>query len=241
MKQRRNQSSNSLSSSASYGNQEDNNDHSCYPYTRSEECSWQPEDAGRKMSNLLTIFIDSLESNSNHGSNTMNDIAAMAVERENSKLLSWGWSTDQAKCLRLLFGANVMRVADDDDDNDDENRRVVFSKRRKLQLKKALPFFYPIACAFTSQFKEPLNIMLLLSAVISLLLGNGADAVSIALALAIVSLVAAVQEYRSEAALEKLNDLVPHTCTVLRNGEAKERYPAKGLVVGDLIILSTGE
>jgi len=193
------------------------------------------------MSNLLTIFIDSLESNSNHGSNTMNDIAAMAVERENSKLLSWGWSTDQAKCLRLLFGANVMRVADDDDDNDDENRRVVFSKRRKLQLKKALPFFYPIACAFTSQFKEPLNIMLLLSAVISLLLGNGADAVSIALALAIVSLVAAVQEYRSEAALEKLNDLVPHTCTVLRNGEAKERYPAKGLVVGDLIILSTGD
>jgi len=233
----RSQSSNSLSSSASFGDQEDN-DRSCYPYTRSDECSWQPEDVGRKMSNLLTNFIDSLESNGNHGSNTVNAIAATAVERENFKLLSLGWSTDQAKYLRHIFGANVMRVADDDDD---ENSRIVYSKSRKLRLQKAFPFFYPIACAFTSQFKEPLNIMLLLSALISLLLGNGADAVSIALALAIVSLVAAVQEYRSEAALEKLNDLVPHTCTVLRNGEAKERYPAKGLVVGDLIILSTGD
>ena len=40
--------------------------------------------------------------------------------------------------------------------------------------------------------------MLLFSAAISLFLGNAADAISIALALSIVSLVAAVQEYRSE-------------------------------------------
>ena len=40
--------------------------------------------------------------------------------------------------------------------------------------------------------------MLLVSAGISLLLGNQADAISIGMALGIVSAVAAIQEYRSE-------------------------------------------
>jgi Ca2+-transporting ATPase len=67
------------------------------------------------------------------------------------------------------------------------------------------------------------------------------DAISIGLALTIVCIVAAVQEYRSEAALEKLADLVPHTCTVMRDGRVRDHYPAKDLVVGDSILLSTGE
>lgn len=71
--------------------------------------------------------------------------------------------------------------------------------------------------------------------------GNSADALSIALALTIVSLVAAVQEYRSERALEALSDLVPHTCTVLRDGRAIENLSAKEIVVGDLVLLSTGD
>lgn len=83
--------------------------------------------------------------------------------------------------------------------------------------------------------------MLLGSAGISLCLGQKADAVSIGMALTIVSLVAAVQEYRSEAALEKLTDLVPHTCTVIRDGKVRDHYEAKNLVVGDLITLSSGE
>ncbi|EED93486.1 predicted protein, partial [Thalassiosira pseudonana CCMP1335] len=99
----------------------------------------------------------------------------------------------------------------------------------------------PIITAFYDQLKEPLIIMLLFSAAISLFLGNSADAMSIALALTIVSLVAAIQEYRSEQALEKLADLVPHTCTVVRDGRAIDHFPAKQLVVGDLVMLSTGD
>jgi magnesium-transporting ATPase (P-type) len=83
--------------------------------------------------------------------------------------------------------------------------------------------------------------MLLGSAAISITLGNRADAVSIGIALLIVSLVAAVQEYRSEAALEKLGNLVPHTCTVLRDGQVRDDFLAKDLVVGDLVLLATGE
>ena len=83
--------------------------------------------------------------------------------------------------------------------------------------------------------------MLLSSALISVFLGNTTDAISIGIALLIVSLVAAVQEYRSEAALEKLANLVPPTCTVLRDGRVMDGFLARELVVGDLILLATGE
>jgi Ca2+-transporting ATPase len=99
----------------------------------------------------------------------------------------------------------------------------------------------PILSALAAQLKEPLILMLLGSAGISVILRNTADAVSIVLALLIVGLVAAVQEYRSEAALEKLAHLVPHTCTVLRDGQVFEDFGAWDLVVGDLVLLSTGE
>jgi Ca2+-transporting ATPase len=102
-------------------------------------------------------------------------------------------------------------------------------------------FLQPIAQALWGQLKEPLILMLLASAALSLLLGNVADAASIAVALLIVSLVAAIQEYRSEIALEKLTNLVPHTCTVLRDGLVIDTFLARDLVVGDLVLLATGE
>jgi len=217
-----------------------------YPYCRSEECSWQPEDIGRKMSHILSTIIGSLppSSSSNkedrrHCNFTLTE--TIDAEMEQTQLLSRGWSSNQAKYLRLLFGVNTVKGDDNEDEGDECSCFLKCSIRRRRKLKKSFPFLYPIACAFSSQFKEPLNIMLLISATVSLSLGNKADALSIALALAIVSLVAAVQEYRSEAALEKLADLVPHTCTVMRDGEARERYPAKGLVIGDLIMLTTGD
>ena len=108
-------------------------------------------------------------------------------------------------------------------------------------LDKYLPFLLPVLTTLVSQLKEPLILMLLGSAAISILLGNTADAVSIGIALLIVSLVAAVQEYRSEQALEKLASLVPHTCTVLRDGQVLDGFLAQDLVIGDLVLLATGE
>jgi Ca2+-transporting ATPase len=99
----------------------------------------------------------------------------------------------------------------------------------------------PIFSALLSQLKEPLILMLLGSAGISIIMGNRADAISIGIALLIVSFVAAVQEYRSEQALEKLANLVPHTCTVLRDGQVNDHFLARELVVGDLVLLATGE
>jgi Ca2+-transporting ATPase len=123
--------------------------------------------------------------------------------------------------LRALFGANVIQG----DSMDEKGKNCVG----------------PIFSALVSQLKEPLILMLMGSAALSIFLGNTADAISIGVALLIVSLVAAIQEYRSEAALEKLANLVPHTCTVLRDGRVLDGFLARELVVGDLVLLATGE
>jgi len=55
-----------------------------------------------------------------------------------------------------------------------------------------------------------------------------------------VSTVALVQEYRSEQSLEALNKLVPHNCTVVRNG-TQQIVQASDVVPGDVVKLQTGD
>ncbi|KAL8812572.1 MAG: hypothetical protein Q9223_000982 [Gallowayella weberi] len=74
----------------------------------------------------------------------------------------------------------------------------------------------PLWLRFLKQFKETLILLLLASAVISFLMGNLDDAVSIAIAVTIVVTVGFVQEYRSERSLEALNKLVPHYAHLIR-------------------------
>ncbi|KAL8873647.1 MAG: hypothetical protein Q9174_000925 [Haloplaca sp. 1 TL-2023] len=84
----------------------------------------------------------------------------------------------------------------------------------------------PLWLRFVKQFKETLILLLLASAVISFLMGNLDDAVSIAIAVTIVVTVGFVQEYRSEKSLEALNKLVPHYAHLIR-GDANNRHRAQ--------------
>lgn len=114
----------------------------------------------------------------------------------------------------------------------------------------------PLWLRFLKQFKETLILLLLASAAVSFFMGNLDDAVSITIAVTIVVTVGFVQEYRSEKSLEALSKLVPHfahlrrggTSTELRplaNGRITENMsttvPAAQLVVGDLVLFSTGD
>lgn len=67
-------------------------------------------------------------------------------------------------------------------------------------------FFYHL------QFRNPLIMLLLASALVSVLMRQFDDAVSITVAIIIVVTVAFVQEYRSEKSLQELTKLVPPTC-----------------------------
>ncbi|GFY72533.1 calcium-transporting ATPase type 2C member 1 [Trichonephila inaurata madagascariensis] len=98
----------------------------------------------------------------------------------------------------------------------------------------------PLWKKYIEQFKNPLIVLLLASALVSICMQQFDDAFSITAAIVIVVTVAFVQEYRSEKSLEELNKLVPPTCTCLREGN-QESFLAKNLVPGDIILLSIGD
>eukprot|EP01031_Cornospumella_fuschlensis_P046963 gene46963-57508_t len=87
---------------------------------------------------------------------------------------------------------------------------------------------------YLKQFKEPLILLLLGSACLSLMVGQFEDAASIFFAVLLVGSVAAIQEFRSEQALEALQNLVPPKCTVLRGGRVYAVL-AEELVPGDVV------
>ncbi len=78
------------------------------------------------------------------------------------------------------------------------------------------------------------------SAVLSILVGQYEDAVSIAVAVMIVGTVGFYQEWQSEKSLAALNSLVPHRCNVTRGG-VQTNVSAEDLVPGDIINLHTGD
>lgn len=98
----------------------------------------------------------------------------------------------------------------------------------------------PLCKKYLDQFKNPLIVLLLASAVVSVCMQQFDDAFSITAAIIIVVTVAFVQEYRSEKSLEELNKLVPPACHCLRDGQA-ETFLAKNLVPGDIVILNVGD
>ncbi|KAL9643273.1 hypothetical protein ABK040_014729 [Willaertia magna] len=93
---------------------------------------------------------------------------------------------------------------------------------------------------FIEKFKEPMILLLLGSAIISVLFGQYDDAISIALAVFIVCTVAFIQEWRSDKALESLKELTKHKATVLRDGKY-QILSAEEVVPGDIVSFTAGE
>uniref|UniRef100_A0A3P8PXI7 Calcium-transporting ATPase n=1 Tax=Astatotilapia calliptera TaxID=8154 RepID=A0A3P8PXI7_ASTCA len=95
----------------------------------------------------------------------------------------------------------------------------------------------PLWRKYLSQFKDPLILLLLASAVISIIMHQFDDAISITVVAVVLS---CVQEYRSEKSLEELGKLVPPECHCVREGNL-EHLLARELVPGDTVCLSVGE
>ncbi|XP_050523853.1 calcium-transporting ATPase type 2C member 1 isoform X1 [Daktulosphaira vitifoliae] len=93
---------------------------------------------------------------------------------------------------------------------------------------------------YIEQFRNPLILLLLSSALVSVFMKQYDDAFSITTAIIIVVTVAFIQEYRSEKSLVELTKLVPPTCRCLREQQLESMY-AKSLVPGDIVYLSTGD
>ncbi|XP_034466527.1 calcium-transporting ATPase type 2C member 1 isoform X2 [Hippoglossus hippoglossus] len=116
------------------------------------------------------------------------------------------------------------------------NRRRVYHGWNEFDIGEEEPLWKK----YILQFKDPLILLLLASAVISVLMHQFDDAISITVAIIIVVTVAFVQEYRSEKSLEELGKLVPPECHCIRDGNL-EHLLARELVPGDTVCLSVGE
>ncbi|XP_061650566.1 calcium-transporting ATPase type 2C member 1 [Phyllopteryx taeniolatus] len=119
---------------------------------------------------------------------------------------------------------------------DEVSRRRVYHGWNEFDISEDEPLWMK----YISQFKDPLILLLLASAVISVLMRQFDDAISITVAIVIVVTVAFVQEYRSEKSLEELGKLVPPQCHCIREGQL-QRMLARELVPGDTVCLAVGE
>lgn len=150
---------------------------------------------------------------------------AMWISAVESSILSW-----EAVAERLQV--DVRRGLSWREAND----RMNFVGPNEFQVKEEDPLWKK----YIEQFQNPLILLLLGSAVVSVCMRQFDDAISIAVAIMIVVTVAFVQEYRSEKSLEELNKLVPPTCNCLREGSV-EHFLARNLVPGDIIHLNVGD
>ncbi len=93
---------------------------------------------------------------------------------------------------------------------------------------------------FLNQFKDVFVIMLLIATVISFLIGEIVDAVTIAIIVILNSVVGFYQEYRSEKAMEAMKKLTAPKARVFRDGN-ETIIDAREIVPGDIVLLEAGD
>jgi Ca2+-transporting ATPase len=93
---------------------------------------------------------------------------------------------------------------------------------------------------FLAQFHNPLVYVLLASAGLASLMGQWADAGVVLGVVVLNAIIGFVQEYRAGKELEALSSMVPERTLVVRSG-LKKSVGAEDLVVGDLVLLASGD
>jgi len=91
-----------------------------------------------------------------------------------------------------------------------------------------------------NQFKNWLILILLVATVISLVMGEMADAIVIFAIVLASSSLGFIQEYRAEKALKALKQMAAPVATAVRDG-IEVKVPAREIVPGDIITLWTGD
>ena len=93
---------------------------------------------------------------------------------------------------------------------------------------------------FLGQFKDFMVLVLLAATVVSGLLGEIADSITIMAILMINAILGFIQEFRAERSMESLRNLTAPEARVLREG-MEQRIPATDVVPGDIVLLDTGD
>ncbi|MDF2153257.1 cation-transporting P-type ATPase [Vibrio sp. CAU 1672] len=123
-----------------------------------------------------------------------------------------GLSAEEVKNRQEQYGANTIQEQD---------------KKSALEL-------------FVHQFKNPLIFILAIGAVVSFFTGHLVDAVAITVIIFINAIIAFWQEFKAQKGMEALREMAAPSAQVRRDGEWVD-VPAKELVPGDILKISTGD
>jgi P-type Ca2+ transporter type 2C len=93
---------------------------------------------------------------------------------------------------------------------------------------------------FLSQFNDFIVWVLIAATIISGVMGEKADAITILIIVIMNSILGFIQEFKTEKSLEALKKLAAPTCKVIRDGKLQV-VNAELLVPGDLILLESGD
>lgn len=93
--------------------------------------------------------------------------------------------------------------------------------------------------AILNFLKDPMILLLLVASIIYFINGKTADAVFLASAIVMVSLISSYQNARSRNAIAKLKDFTKPNCKVIRNGKTIE-IKTEELVIGDSLLVEEG-
>lgn len=92
---------------------------------------------------------------------------------------------------------------------------------------------------FISQFKNPIVYILLITMILSFIVGEYIDGLFILFVILIDAILGSVQEYKSNKNAEALASLIKIETLVIRNGE-EIQIPSENLVIGDIVLLESG-
>lgn len=93
---------------------------------------------------------------------------------------------------------------------------------------------------FLSQFNDFLVWVLIGATIISGIIGDKADAITILIIVIVNAILGFVQEFRTEKSLEALQELAAPTCKTIRDGNVKV-ISSRELTIGDLVVLEAGD
>lgn len=140
------------------------------------------------------------------------------------------------KCLSLMTSRSSGLTLEE------VNSRLNKSKELQIGKEKKVSLFVK----FLAQLKELMVLILLISAIVSIVIGiienSASEIVDGAIILGIVimnAIFGVVQEYKSEKAIENLKKMTESSSLVMREGKV-EKIPSSSLVHGDIVLLEAG-